>query len=189
MPKIKKQKEEISTQTPTETPKPLESNVFANPSGIPLSADNVKVELSEEDKERFFKAFLSNSSFEDEVKLMKGTVTVKFKSINVEENNEILSQVGQDVNNGKANNREAYVTTMLIYRFAQSLVSISGFPFDYNITKENFVPDDKHKNYIEARVAKFKDWPTFKLSTFLYNFLQFEKKLMLLEQAINNPDF
>jgi hypothetical protein len=184
MPKIKKNKEVEKNEEP---------KIFANPTGIPLTADNIKIVLSDQDKEKFYKSFLSDSLFEDEFSLFDNKVKVVFRSITVGENNDILMQVNKDALAGIASPSESYLTTILIYRFALSLVSITGIEFDNpnSITKDNYIAQKEtpHKTYIAAKTDSFKDWNSFKLSAFLRTFLQFEKKLFLLEEAVNDQNF
>ena len=181
MPKTKK--EEVSEVKPVETPE-VEPNQFANPTGISLNQNNVKVNITDKDKENFYKAFLSDSTFQDEFWLFDKKVKVTFKSISVDENNDVFKQIRLDEKNGLANNSEGYLLTIMIYRLGLSLESIEGFEFEFPEIKE-----EEGNTYVAQRSEIFKKWGNFKLSAFLKVFMEFESKLFQLEQAVLDPNF
>jgi hypothetical protein len=165
---------------------------FANPTGISLDSNNVKAEITEKDKEQFFKSFISDSVFSDESLLFDGKIKVVFNSITVDQNNDVLKQINLDEISGVANNTESYLLTIMIYRLALSLDSIDGFPFDTkDIDKATFQIDkDKpYCTYVKAKADKFKNWRTYKLAAFIKSFMLFENKLFQLERAVIDPNF
>lgn len=179
-------------QTKAETHKSTEEVGFALPSGISIDRDNIKVVVTDEEKERFYKCFITDTTFEDEKPLFDGKTKVVFKSITVDENNDIWRQVSKDQAAGLAGGTESTLLLISIYRLAMSLYSIDGVPFfTLEITKDNYeVSIDKpNTTYVRAKADKFKDWGTFKCAIFLRAFAEFESKLFQLEKEVTTPNF
>ena len=110
--------EEISTsllERATESPKPPE--------------------LSEADKEKFLKSVLTDEPFQETVELFDGQLKVTFRTMSVEENNDIVNQIAKDKDNGIAENSDAYFITISTYRLALCLVDIDEKEYS-DITKK-----------------------------------------------------
>lgn len=147
-----------------------------------------RIAISDEDKERFFKSILSDKCYEETVPLFDGQVNMRFKSMTVRENSDVVAQVEQDKKNGVANETDAYYITISCYRLAVSLVSVDEKPYS-TITKDNFSPSTEHDTYILARSRMLMDWSTSKLSAYLDAFQTFEKKLVKMTSEVQTPNF
>lgn len=146
------------------------------------------VEVTEEDKERFFKSILADRPYEETVKLFDGQIQVKFKAMTVQENTDVVNQIVEDRKNNVASDTDAYFITISTYRLALCLVSIDDKPYS-SITKENFVPMVEKDSYILARSKPMLNWATPKLSVFLDAFQKFEQKILKLTNEVQSPNF
>jgi len=166
---------------------------FALPSGVDFSRDNVKVEITDADKERFFKSFISDTPYEEERSLFDCQIKVTFRSITVDENNDIWRQSIKDQKSDEVTqNSEAYLLLINVYRLAMSLKKVEGFAYDgTEISKDTFKVTDDNPNttYVKAKADQIKSWNAFKMATFLKAFSEFEHKLFLLEKDVCTQNF
>jgi hypothetical protein len=147
-----------------------------------------KLIITDEDKERFFKAILADKCYEETVSLFDGQVNIKFKAMTVRENSDVVAQVEQDKKNGVASENDAYYITISCYRLGISLVSVDEKPYS-SITRENFSPSTEDDTYILARSKMLLGWSTSKLSAYLDAFQTFERKLVKLTSEVQTPNF
>lgn len=153
------------------------------------SAEGPKTpELSDEDKERFLKSVLTDTPFQETVELFDGQLKIVFRTMNVEENNDIVNQIAKDKEHGIAENSDAYFITISTYRLALCMLTIDEKEYS-DVTKESFKNDDPAITYIRARSLKVREWPTFKLSAFLDAFNKFESKVVKLTNAVQQQNF
>jgi hypothetical protein len=153
------------------------------------SAEAVKTpELTDEDKEKFLKAVLTDQPFQETVNLFDGQLKVTFKTMSVEENNDIVNQIAKDKEHGIAENTDAYFITISTYRLALCLLSIDDKDYS-DIVKSSFKSEDAAITYIRSRSLKVREWPTFKLSAFLDAFNKFEAKVVKLTNAVQQQNF
>jgi len=150
-----------------------------------------KPKVTEQDKENFFKAFLSEKPYEEDVALFGGKYNVRFTTMSVAQNNEIFNQILLDQKKGLAANHDSYLIRVTLYRLGLSIVTLNGEPFAPEITKEKVKLEDKDDNltYIFLKANVFDKWPVFKLSGILEAFRIFEQRHQLLTQEADNPDF
>jgi predicted nucleic acid-binding protein len=156
---------------------------------IEMNTETVKsVNITAEDKERFFKSVLSDSSYEEIVPLFDGQLKLKFKVMTVQENTDVVNQIVADRKNGIADETDAYFITISTYRLALSLVSVDDRLFS-SVTKENFSPSFENDTYVISRAKLMTSWTTSKLSAYLDAFQQFEAKTLKLTNEVQSKNF
>jgi hypothetical protein len=147
-----------------------------------------RIELTLEDKERFFKSILADKPYQETVYLFDGQLAITFKSLTVQENSDIVSQIVADRKNGTASDSDAYMITVSSYRLALSLVSIEEKAFS-TITRASHVSMDEKDTYVLARMKPLLAWTTPKLSVFLDAFQTFESKAIKLSAEVQTKNF
>lgn len=149
----------------------------------------VKRKLTDVEKEKFFKAFLTDKPYEAEETLFQGKVTALFTSLSVEENNAVMRQMELDRRHKRAHDTDAYLILVVQYRLAASLKAFDGKPFAAEFTVNT--PDDETtgSTYIARRVELMLKWPIFKVSSLTDAFNRFEKKLLALTQESFQENF
>lgn len=145
-------------------------------------------EISEEDKERFFKCLMTDESYEETVALLNNSFKVRFKAMTVSENTDVVNQIVADRKSGIAADHDAYFVTISAYRMGLSLMSVDGKPYS-SVTKDNFSPSTENDTYVLERSKLMLSWPTAKLSVFLDAYQLFESKLLKLASEVQNPSF
>jgi hypothetical protein len=145
-------------------------------------------EIADEDKEKFLKAVLTDQPFQETVDLFDGQLKVTFRTMSVEENNDIVNQIAKDKEHGIAENTDAYFITISTYRLALCLLTIDDKDYS-DIVKNSFKSEDAAITYIRSRSLKVREWPTFKLSAFLDAFNKFEAKVVKLTNAVQQQNF
>lgn len=147
-----------------------------------------KVNITEDDKERFLKCILTDQPYEELVSLFDDQLLVKFKAMTVQENSDVVMQVVADKANGIAGDTDAYFITLASYRLGLCIVSINDKPFS-DIKKNNYTPKDADDTYVIARSKLFLGWSTYKLSVFLDAFQKFEHKVLELTKEVQTQNF
>ncbi len=145
--------------------------------------------ITDEEKEQFFKSFLADKPYEAEDQLFGGKIKVAFRTLTVEEANDVLDQLRLDQKNDDIKNDTSYVMALTNYRLALSLRSFDGAEFEPEITKEKFKSEQDHITYVRARAANIQKWSVFKLSALAHAFQSFEMKIEELTKAIDDPGF
>jgi hypothetical protein len=145
-----------------------------------------QIKLSESDKETFFKCFLSETPYQEEYALFGGKFKVKFKTLSVEENEDVLKQIQLDNNKQVAESSESYFVSILLYRLGLSIVHINGEEFQPEVNKKDYQGEG---TYVAAKADIFKAWPIFKLAGVQHTFRQFEQKVLALTNELENPSF
>ena len=176
-------------ENPVAAPEPERlEDVYPLPA--PAKPEPKKVELTEEDKERFFKSFLSDQPYEETFSRLGGRLKITLKTLTVEENYDIFRQIDLDRKNDRAKNEDSYLMVVVQYRLAVSLVAINGTKFNEDITKADFATDEKAGlTYVGKRVEELKKWPVHKLAGFIDTFNLFENKVQQLTSEVANEDF
>lgn len=148
----------------------------------------VKVEISDKDKEEFFKAFLADGPYKETVTVFDGKLSLTFTTLTVEENNDIFNQIILDQEKGLAKNHDSYFIKMALYRLGVSLVEINHQVFAKGYTKiECGVHDGQ--SYVKGRSELFDKWPVYKLSVVMEAFKRFDTKVQQLSIATLDPTF
>ncbi len=147
-----------------------------------------KVELTAQDKENFLKSVLSDKPYEETIPLFDGQLKVKFRSLTVEENSDVVYQIVKDKKAGIAMDNDAYFITISTYRLGLALVSVDEKAYS-DIAKYSYAGTDENDSYITARAKAFKAWPTYKLSLFLDAFQKFEAKIIKLTNEVQTANF
>lgn len=147
-----------------------------------------KTNITPENKENFFKAFMADKPYSEDVPMFGGKASVKFRTLTVEENHDVLRQIEMDEESGLAKNNDGYFIIIQMYRLGLSIEEIDGKPYLRNITKDK-VQDKKGSSYVQERAADMQTWPTFKLSGFIDAYNTFEQKVLELTKAMQDPNF
>lgn len=156
---------------------------------IEMETETIKsVQISEKDKENFFKSILSDTPYEETVDLFDKKFKLRFRSMTVKENSDIVNQIVADKKNGVAQENDSYFITISTYRLAVGLVAVNDAVYS-DITADNFSPSSDKDTYILARAKPMLAWPTAKLSFFLDAFQRFEAKVVKLVGEVANPNF
>ena len=155
-----------------------------------LKVETPQIKLTDSDKETFFKCFLSEKPFEEEYNLFGGKFKVKFKTLSVAENEDVLEQIKHDNTANLAEVDNGYFVNILLYRLALSIVHINGAEFEPEVTKKSFDPNTTTLGtYVGLKADGFREWPIFKLAGVQAAFRQFEQKVVALTNEIENPSF
>lgn len=146
------------------------------------------VDISQEDKERFFKSILADRTYEEVIPLFDDQVKVRFRSMTVQENTDVVNQIVADKKQGIAADNDAYFINIATYRMGVCLVSIDDNLYS-SVTKENFVPFTETDTYILARSKPMHNWSTARLAIFIDAFKKFESKLVKLTTEVQTVNF
>lgn len=159
------------------------------PTQAPTALSPETPTITAEDKENFFRAFLSGLPYTEDVTLFDGKLRLTLKGLSVEENDDVLRQISADIKQGVAANDDAYFLRILKYRLALSLTKLDGKEFS-DVVKILFVGDAaKGESYVASRAAAFNSWPVFKLAGVNNAFKKFEDKLLHLVTKVDEPSF
>lgn len=149
-----------------------------------------KITVTVKEKEDFFKAMLSDKPYFHVAKLFDGKIKVRFKTLTVDENTDILNQINMDQDKGVAKNTNAYFTKIAQYRLGLSIDQISDNPFQPSISRASVVVDDTAgTSYVTERAKIFDTWHTPKLAGFLSSFREFENKVLHMTNMMEDPTF
>ena len=148
----------------------------------------VNVDVSDADKEKFFKCFLTDETFTEEYSLFNNKAKIEFRSLTVQDNNDIFRQISLDSDKGLTRNEQAYFVTITLYRFALSIKTINGEKFVEPAFKEKF-EEEPGISYIKHLVETKVKWQGFKLQAYLEEFRKFESKIAKLTEAVQDPSF
>jgi hypothetical protein len=156
---------------------------------IEMDTETVKsVEFTQTEKENFFKSVMVDKPYEETITLFDGKFKVRFRSMTVKENGDVVNQIVSDRKNDIAQDNDSYFITISTYRLAIGLVSINDEPYS-SITSDNFISADSKDTYISARAKPMQLWPSAKLAFFLDAFKRFEAKVIKLTDEVANPNF
>jgi hypothetical protein len=146
--------------------------------------------ITQAEKERFLKAVLTDTPYEENISLFDGQLTLTLRSMTVAQNGDIVKQISLDRDAGLAENNDAYFVTISAYRLALCLKAIDGVEFS-DVAKETYKApeDDAAMTYVKARAEKLSNWPTFKMAAFLDTFNAFESKVVKLTKAVQTQNF
>jgi len=148
-----------------------------------------KPEITQGEKEKFFKCVLADTPYTETMELFDGQMTVEFRTMTVQENNDVVTQIAADRVAGTAQDNDAYFITLSTYRLALCIESIDGKPTKLPL-KEAFIKNiDSGDTYIAYRAKALKSWSTFKLAAFLEAFRTFEAKVVALTMEVQTKNF
>ena len=159
---------------------------------VETTADEPKVtapaqpEVTEEEKEAYFKAFLSDAPYTQSFPLFEGKSSVTFKTLNLEENNAIFQQIRDDQTAGVARNDDGYFIQVASYRMVASLIKLDDKDFCPNLTIGGTY---EKGSYITARLKEISKWNVFKLGAITNSFGKFEDKVRVLTEKALNANF
>lgn len=158
------------------------------PEAEPIKANPLdSIKVTDEEKEAFFKSFLSDEPYRERISLFDGRFTAVVRSLTVQENDDVVRQIRKDVVSGLAAKDEAYYVKLITYRLALSLVELNGEPFAPEISHTS-LPTDKD-TYVSRKADKLLAWSVHKLAGLQDAFKKFELKLMKLTATLDDPVF
>ena len=146
------------------------------------------VDISADDKERFFKSILADKPYEEVISLFDDQVKVRFRAMTVQENTDVVNQIVADRKLGIAADNDAYFITVSTYRMGLCLMTIDDNPY-CTVTKENFAPFTENDTYILARSKPMRSWSTARLAILIDAFKRFEGKLVKLTSEVQTQNF
>lgn len=166
----------------------MDNQPSINPS-IELDQSRVPaVDISAEDKERFFKSILADKPYEEVIPLFDDQVKIRFRAMTVQENTDVVNQIVADRKLGIAADNDAYFITVATYRMGLCLMTIDDNPY-CSVTKENFVPFAENDSYVLARSKPMRSWSTARLAILIDAFKRFESKLVKLTSEVQTQNF
>jgi hypothetical protein len=152
--------------------------------------DKPEVKITDSDKERFFKSFLSDEPFEDDYDLFNGKVPIVFRTLSLDENDIVFKQISFDQAKGIAKSDDSYILKIVEYRLAGCLVSVNEQPFCEDITPESHPPDaEAGTTYLTERLKVMQKWQTQKLGAMTKRFNEFEAKVQKLTDESFSENF
>lgn len=147
--------------------------------------------LTDAHKEAFFKAFLADKPYEEEFSLLDGNYRVKFKSLTMQENGDLLKQIAYDRDQGRIEGQnDYYFSRVSNYRMSLSLVAINDLPFGDEATPAT-VADNKKEglSYLSARADMLAKWTMVKLAAVQTAMMEFDQRVITLVDGVSKPDF
>lgn len=170
---------------------------FIDPSTLPveppveLIKKPIPVEVTEKQKENFFKAFLSDTPYQEEFSLLNGSYRVVLRAMTNRENSELLKQIAYDRDQNRIDGvNDYYFTRVGQYRLALTIVSINEVPFLTEINSQTNPWDKKNGvSYISARADTFADWSMPKLAAVQGLLAEFDQRVITLVDAVSKSDF
>jgi hypothetical protein len=173
------------------------ATIAATPGEGPTPVEARKIEVTEQEKEEFFKSFLSDTPFKKEIPLFGGKAVALFSVMTVKQNDDVFIQIGVDRANGFDVARDNYLNQVGLYRLAASLVWIKDEQGVYIYSAEAVSPEVDEKTtrettkdtYLGVRVKHFDTWSYAKAAVIMEAFRSFEGKVLTLVSEVNNADF
>ena len=151
---------------------------------------NKELTITDVEKDEFFRCFLEDESYTEEVSLFAGKFKVKFKTLTINENNEILTQIKLDEKAGTAEETDQYFITISMYRLGLALIAVNGVPFNTDANPQAVaLSQDTDLTLTKLKAEVFKDWPTYKLTAVIDAFRTFEQKVIKLTAEVTDPNF
>lgn len=151
----------------------------------------VPVELTAEQKEAFFKAFLADKPYEEEFSLLGGNYRIKLKSLTIQENNDILKQIAFDREQGRIDQTsDYYYSRVNHYRLSLAIVTINDKPYYEELNRVTIPTDsDKGLSYLATKADLFDAWTMVKLAAVQASLSEFDRRVTALVDGVANPDF
>ena len=147
------------------------------------------VPVTEEEKQEFYKCFLSDTPYTGIEKLFDGQYTIEYRSLTVQQSADVFEQLRKDQLQMEISSDANYMMALTNYRLGQAIVKINDVPFIPDITRELYEVEDKSETYIKAKAAILKTWHVFKLSALAEGLKAFEDKMVYMTKEINTPNF
>lgn len=148
------------------------------------------IKITEEDKENFYKSFISDNPFVEDSKLFGDRLKVTFKTLSINEHSQVFQQIKLDKQNGQADLDDDYMIRISMYRLGLALLKINDEPFHPDIDDEKILlAEKKELTLVKARADLFQNWPTYKLHGVLEAFRHFENKVLKLSNEMSDPNF
>lgn len=168
----------------------MEEDLIQEIKPIDTEVKEVEIPVSDAEKEIFFKCFLSDEPYNETINILGGKLKITFRTLSIEENDDIFKQIDLDKEANRAKNDDSYMMMIMQYRLGLSLEQINGKEFLPDVTKEQYEydPEDK-QSYVYARAWELKKWPIPKLAGITEAFNKFEKKVKYLTDKVFEQDF
>jgi hypothetical protein len=150
----------------------------------------VKAKLTPEEKENFFKAFVTDKPYIAEETLFDGKLVLKFTTLSIKQNNTIMLQMQFDKEKERNKWDDAYLMQIIQYRLAASLLEMDHKPFAKGIDENQFPTNETEgTTFLLKRLELFKEWPVFKISAITDAFNRFERKARALTEECFKMSF
>lgn len=172
----------------TTIPETTETTAFTTTPPEVMDPVYPKKPLSQEDKLSFFKAYISDAPYTETITLFGGKYSYTFRTLQYAERVDMITQVTLDQESGKSKQNDEYFIRVQAYATALSLTAVNGTPFAPEITKDKYKTEEK-KTYIAARAEILLNWADFKIADILDKHAAFDKKVILLMEAVNGENF
>lgn len=157
----------------------------------PYIAETPVVEVTPKQKEEFFKSFLADKPYREEISLLNGNYRAVFKTLSMKENTAILRQIAFDREAGRIDGAsDYYFSRVAHYRLSLALELVNDKPFAEGITDEKCPADVKTgESYISKRVDIIAGWNMVKLASLQSELVKFDQRVVTLMNSVANPDF
>jgi len=147
------------------------------------------INVTDVEKEQFLKAVMTNKPFTAIDSMFDGQFRVKFKSLSIEEAQDVFTQLRRDQLNQEIVTDANYMMALTNYRLGLAITEFNDEPYNEKVNKASYKPKDEHDSYVKQRASEFLQWPVFKLSALAEAFKAFEEKLLYLTKEIQTPNF
>lgn len=177
----------------SDTPDKLEiPQPEVNEQEILMNANTVlPVKITQEDKEEFFKAFLSDQPYKETKYFAGGKGLVTFKTLSNEEVEDIYDLIREERDKGIISTDQQYIFALTAYRMGLAIDNINGVPWEPEITKETYKGEEDNEldTYVSAKAMKIKKWTVAKTSILGNLLKEFEDKVVQLVKEIQDENF
>lgn len=142
-----------------------------------------EVEVTDEEKEEFFKCFLKDIPYSSIVPIFNGKTTIELSAMTVQENIDISLALKNEQVVGLGLPTSSWLTELMCYKLAACLKKIDDKPFEAEYTPTE---NDPSYRYIEEKAKKLRTMSLFKLSALTEAMKQFELKVLTLTNNITD---
>lgn len=158
---------------------------------MPAPATKPPVDVTDQHKDAFFKAFLADRPYTEEFALLGGHYKVVFKTLTMAENGDLLKQIAFDREQGRIEGtNDYYFSRVSHYRMGLALVSVNDKPFGEDITSATVKSDPKKGvTYVAARADALAEWTMVKIAAIAAAMVEFDQRVITLVDAVAKPDF
>lgn len=151
----------------------------------------VQSNLTDAEKENYFKAFLSDQPYIHTTELFGGKLRIKFRTMSVQQNSDVVNQIAIDKSQDSSSTmQDSYLVTIAAYRMAQCLCEVDDIAVTFHSAGD--VTEEEKANgvtYIKKQALPLLNWPGYKLSAFIDAFNEFEAKVLKLTNAVQDANF
>src|ERR1700743_1042351 len=107
--------------------------------------------ITEQDKDAFFRTFLNDEPFIQDVSLFGGKLRLRFKTLSITENDQLLEQIKKDQNEGVADETDHYYVWISAYRLALSLTHVNGEAYREDLNEKSALLGADNMSLVKLR--------------------------------------